>query len=318
MNSVTVNSVQMRVSVLLFPSPFGRGCPGGAGEGSVSVGDMTRPVPSPPAPLPVGEGCKALRENFNRIHSARNANTGNNTAVSFDVSPSTVPNTMPETASANPHRSRRALSAVNIIQRPCRYTHNPASTNTWHRLSIRCTTYSTAIRLIGSSIHAALTISAMRVAAGASTPAFPFVTSKSVAPSSRAFETDPGFCPSGNPRMTSGWGTPCSPVSSFRTPRGGDPESVFHACAPRRHPTNRNRARSIQNTSTPLIRWITMLVTLNGQGSPLPKYQLTENVSEANGRRRKLEGDDSAEFTHATSVECPRVMWIAALSTMFG
>src|SRR5690348_5884745 len=269
MNSVTVNSVQMRVSVLLFPSPFGRGCPGGAGEGSVSVGDMTRPVPSPPAPLPVGEGCKALRENFNRIHSAKNANTGNNTAVSFDVSPSTVPNTMPETASANPHRSRRALSAVNIIQRPCRYTHNPANTNTWHRLSIRCTTYSTAIRLIGSSIHVALTMRASRVAAA---------SSLRIAVS--------------------------SPFGKGRRPA--------------RHPTNRNKARNMQNTSTPLIRWITMLVTLNGQGSPLPKYQLTENVSEANGRRRKLEGDESAEFTHATSVECPRVMWIAALSTMFG
>jgi hypothetical protein len=74
----------------------------------------------------------------------------------------------------------------------------------------------------------------------------------------------------------------------------------------------------MQNTSTPLIRWIAMLVTLNGHGSPLPKYQFTEKVSEANGRCRKLEGDDSAEFTHATSVECPRVMRMAALSTMFG
>ena len=42
-----------------------------------------------------------------------------------------------------------------------------------------------------------------------------------------------------------------------------------------------------------------MLVTLNGHGSPLPKYQFAEKVSEANGRCRKLEGDDSAEFTHA-------------------
>jgi len=59
----------------------------------------------------------------------------------------------------------------------------------------------------------------------------------------------------------------------------------------------------MQNTSTPLIRWITIFVTLKGHGFPPPKYQFRENVSDARGRRRKLEGEDSAEFTHATSVE---------------
>src|SRR6185312_4950984 len=85
-----------------------------------------------------------------------------------------------------------------------------------------------------------------------------------------------------------------------------------------RNPSNCNNARSMQNTSTPLIRWMAILVILNGNGSPLPRYQFRENVSEASGRRRKLDGDDSAEFTHAASVDCPCVIWMAALSTMFG
>lgn len=82
--------------------------------------------------------------------------------------------------------------------------------------------------------------------------------------------------------------------------------------------SNRNNARSITNTNTPLITWITMLVTLNGHGLPPPAIQFNENVSDASGRCRKLEGDDNAEFTHATSVARPRVIWVAALSTMFG
>src|SRR5690242_1569525 len=245
---------------------------------------------------------ETARANLSRIHSVRNANTGSNTAVSFDVSPNTVPNTMPETASAKPQRSRRVLSAVSIIQRPCRYAHNPASTNIWHRLSIRCTTYNTAIRLIGSSIHAALTISASRIAAVSSiTALFPSLIGRG--------------CPAGGegsvPRVI-GSDARSELLPPALLPVGEGRSTRW------RHPTSRNSVRSMQNTSTPLIRWITMLVTLNGQGSPLPKYQLTENVSEANGRRRKLEGDDSAEFTHATSVECPRVIWTAALSTMFG
>src|SRR6185437_755694 len=161
---------------------------------------------------------------------------------------------------------------------------------------MRCTTYSTAIRLIGRSIHAAATISARRVAAESSIAGEP----SPLALRARSLRSAL--------RAEGGGSSPPSAGRGSRAARG----YVF------RNATNRSSARSMQNTSTPLIRWITMLVTLNGHGSPLPKYQLSENVSEANGRRRKLEGEDSAEFTHAASVECPRVMWMAALSMMFG
>lgn len=74
----------------------------------------------------------------------------------------------------------------------------------------------------------------------------------------------------------------------------------------------------MQNNSTPLIRWMTTFVSLKGHGSPPPKYQFSEKVNEASGRCRKLDGDEIAELTHAASVECPGVIWMAALSTMFG
>ena len=46
-----------------------------------------------------------------------------------------------------------------------------------------------------------------------------------------------------------------------------------------------------------------MLVTLNGNGLPFPIIQFSANVIDASGRCRKLDGDDSAAFTHAANVE---------------
>src|SRR5690348_4350286 len=242
----------------------------------------------------MGLSPETARENFSTIHSARNANTGSSTAVSFDIRPSTVPSTMPVAASDNPRLSREASLALSIIQRPCRYAHKPASTKTWHRLSMRCTTYNTPNRLIGSSIQAALTTNASRVAAAFSMRAF--------------VPSPPGRgCPEG---ASEGSRVPVpSPLTSL--PEGEGSSSWNNA-------TNRNSARSMQNSSTPLSKWMITLVNLNGQGSPPPVIQFNAKVVDASGRCRKLAGEDNAALTHAATVELAAVMWIAALSKIFG
>ena len=71
--------MKRRFTASFNPSPFGRGCPKGAGEGTHVARDCADFVPLPPTPLPTGEGSKTepslipKGEGKNRLRHIRRA-----------------------------------------------------------------------------------------------------------------------------------------------------------------------------------------------------------------------------------------------------